>query len=452
MCNNGRREIGGALLLALVATIAGWPAAVKAQREDETLRSGEKISTRTLQPPLALQNVATTLRTMGRADLADRLIRDYGTAKVRLGDPGSRATTSPPIIVPLVTNRRDNIMTLDKKQLTTQCDTKGTDRNAVTDGTLGWALTVVHEYVHMEQDNPTQTARFENAGWREAVHENQSWMRSVMSKVSEAERMPNSAAKVARLRELSRQLELLRVVHQATINDLKEEIAAGHVGAGQEWPTIEAGTSADLNGVVASANTLVAANIKNTRDTIARIERELAGTAAGARSKPAPSQKPQPAPPPKAELPALQTAGRWVLETKPIYTRPADAATVTGIVTTSTGFRGTVAMNDGPSELWATFTPPPSSLKPGEVLTIDLSTNYDIQIDISTYHGWGIHKKRALNNGARSATVSERLALPMPPYERRNNETVDITIDAQVRGGWWMAYWQYVYKWEPTAP
>lgn len=286
MFEHSRRKIRGALLLTLLAALAGWPSAVMAQREDESLRSGEKSQSRMLQPPLALQNVAATLRTMGRADLADRLIRDYGTAKVRLGDPGSRATTGPPLIVPLVTNRRDNIITLDKRQLTTQCDTKRTDQNPVTDGTLGWALTVVHEYVHMGQDNPTQTARFENAGWRESVHENQSWMRNVMSKVSAAERMPNSAEKVARLRELSRQLELLRVVHEATINGLKEEIAAGHVGAGQEWPTIEAGTSADLNAVVTSANALVGANIKNTRDGIARIEREIAAGTAEARTKP----------------------------------------------------------------------------------------------------------------------------------------------------------------------
>ena len=297
MFKHSRREIGGALLLTLLAALAGWPSPVMAQREDESLRSGEKLQIRTLQPPLALQNVATTLRTMGRADLADRLIRDYGIAKVRLGDPGSRATTSPPLIVPLVTNRRDNIMTLDKRQLTTQCDTKRTDQNPVTDGTLGWALTVVHEYVHMGQDNPTQTARFENAGWRESVHENQSWMRNVMSKVTAAERMPNSAEKVARLRELSRQLELLREVHEATINGLKEEIAAGHVGAGQEWPTIEAGTSADLNAVVNTANTLVAANIKNTRDGIARIERELAAGTSEARTKPAERVTARPAAP-----------------------------------------------------------------------------------------------------------------------------------------------------------
>ncbi|MDQ8154374.1 MAG: hypothetical protein P3B98_06890 [Gemmatimonadota bacterium] len=160
-----RRDVRGSVLcLTVFAAWALAPSALLAQRGVESTRAAVKSAP---PPPRALQNVATTLRTMGRTDLADKLIRDYGTSKVRLGEPGSRATTAPAIIVPLVTNRRDNIMTLDRKELTAQSDSRQTDRTPVTDGTLGWALTVVHEYVHMEQDNPTQTARFENAGWRE---------------------------------------------------------------------------------------------------------------------------------------------------------------------------------------------------------------------------------------------------------------------------------------------
>ncbi|MDQ8154373.1 MAG: hypothetical protein P3B98_06885 [Gemmatimonadota bacterium] len=268
-----------------------------------------------------------------------------------------------------------------------------------------------------------------------------------MSKVSEAERLPNSAAKVARLRELMRQLELLRVVHEATINDLKAEIAAGHVGADEAWPTIEASTSTDLDAILSSANALVAANIANTRDGIARIERAL-----GVRTAAVPRAKPAPATPAPVETSALSTAGRWVLETKPIFTRTADAGRVTSITANGTGYRGTIAMNDGASELWATFTPPPASMKPGEVLTIDLNTNYDITAEINAYHGWGDYRKRALNNGARNAVVAERLAQAMPPYERGNNETVNITIEVTIGSGWWLAYWQYVYKWEPAKP
>lgn len=166
-------------------------------------------------------------------------------------------------------------MTLEARQLEVECNTYRTDQNPVQDGTMNWALTVVHEYVHMGQDNPQQEPRHENAGWWQAIHENESWMRRVMSQTSAAENMPNSPEKIARLRELNRQLELLQGVQVGTVNSLQSEISEGHVGRDVDWPTVDGGSTRDPGVIVQRSRRLIDTHIQNTRTTIARVEREL---------------------------------------------------------------------------------------------------------------------------------------------------------------------------------
>lgn len=154
-----------------------------------------------------------------------------------------------------------------------------------------------------------------------------------------------------------------------------------------------------------------------------------------------------------APAPAAGSGGHWVLEPKPIFTRTDNPGRVQGVNADNSGFRGTFKMDNGQAtELWGKFSAPPASMNPGDMLVIDMSTNYDMEAQINTYHGWGISGKRALNNGGFNATVSERLEKAMPPYERGNNETVGVQVTVTVGAGWWIAYWQYTYKWEPTKP
>jgi hypothetical protein len=285
------------LCLGLLFLSIAAPRSAAAQRTDEKLRTGEKIQAKAITPPRAVNNIAATLRAMGRTDVADRFIRDFENGIVLLGNPGSNATTDPPVIVPMVTNRKDNIMTLDRSTLISQCDTKATDRSPVSPGTLSWALTVVHEYVHMEQDNPLQIPRFENTAWRQAIDENQKWIRLVMFEIGVVElRMPDSPEKLSRLKELTATLDNLRRVHDGSINSLKDEIQAGHVGAGVEWPRLDYGGDTDPGRVAKDASAQIDRNLTNARHDIDRLQRLLdASTVA---KNPPPKPKPAPATPP----------------------------------------------------------------------------------------------------------------------------------------------------------
>lgn len=272
---SARRHARLMALIAATLAVVGLPTTSAAQKSDERLRTGQAPETRLRELPLSVRNVAATLRAMGRDDVADQMTSDFQRGRIQLGDPGSRAITAPPVIIPGVTNRSHNVMTLEARQLEVECNTYRTDQNPVQDGTMNWALTVVHEYVHMGQDNPQQEPRHENAGWWQAIHENESWMRRVMSQTSAAEKMPNSPEKIARLRELNRQLELLQGVQVGTVNSLQSEISEGHVGRDVDWPTVDGGSTRDPGVIVQRSRRLIDTHIQNTRTTIARVEREL---------------------------------------------------------------------------------------------------------------------------------------------------------------------------------
>lgn len=225
--------------------------------------------------PASILNIAVTLRAMGREDVAAKLIKDFERRKVIIADPqGGNATTDPPIIVPGITNRRDNIMTLNPG--VANCGANHVNRNPVAHITLTWALTIIHEYVHMDQDNPLREPRFENSAWRATIAENQSWMRRVMSQITQAEsRLPNNHDKISRITNLTRTLNDLRDIHNATLNGLKDEIAEGNVGAGLDWPTLDFGDTKDIDQLIADTNALINTFNINTRESIVRFEQEM---------------------------------------------------------------------------------------------------------------------------------------------------------------------------------
>lgn len=264
--------------LTLVIDLAVPSDALAKDKDGDAILQRKSEKAREL--PASLQNVAVALRAMGRDDVANRMIKDYKNEKINIAPITDNAYTGPFLIIPLVTKQHNNVMTLNQNNLKIQADNIGPLARArgkvVTHGTLGLALTVIHEYVHMNQVNPTQDPVFEDKAWQATIAENQNWMRRVMSQITEAEtKMPNGTEKIALIKSLTATLNDLEQVQIGTINGLKDEIKAKHVSAGQSWPALGLGT-VSLDQIVKNTGDGVAAFNKNTLDGIARFEKELA--------------------------------------------------------------------------------------------------------------------------------------------------------------------------------
>lgn len=110
-----------------------------------------------------IDQIAAMLVRVGEAKTAARLKRDFAAGRVQLAPLGgdTEAETGKPVSE--WANNKPNRMTLNRDKVFQQVAEARTGRTNPL--LLGWAVTVVHEYVHMDQVNPTLTAKYETPAW-----------------------------------------------------------------------------------------------------------------------------------------------------------------------------------------------------------------------------------------------------------------------------------------------
>jgi len=142
---------------------------------------------------------------------------------------------------------------------------------------IGWALTVEHEYVHMDQKDPGQVPKDENPAWAHTLDVCQGWMREVRSEMVNVDMQPDSPGKASTLRDLAKLMDGLRQAHNVSISSgVKEGINDTHsVDPKGPWPMLGMGSSSNIDDVMKDANDKAALFTQNALADAAAVEKRL---------------------------------------------------------------------------------------------------------------------------------------------------------------------------------
>lgn len=164
---------------------------------------------------VTIRYLTKTLIRMGEPGLAKRLSEDYYTNKtVRFGfieSAKGNAETGPGIILPSQSMNKKNTITLSENMLNSadidrilKDDPYGSSSTLIND-----AMTVVHEYVHMDQTLPLNYPRWEDPAWQKSDKTLSAWTKRIEAEYNAARRLPESAKKTEKLAELNKIIDKL---------------------------------------------------------------------------------------------------------------------------------------------------------------------------------------------------------------------------------------------------
>lgn len=195
----------------------------------------------------AIKMVAKTLGRLGEKDLAKRLLDDYfsnGRVKIEdLGGEGVNAETGPEGLF----SSGKNVMTLDDSILV-QADMKRIWEKrpySKTLDTVGWAVTVYHEYIHMDQENPQNIPRDEDPAWQKTDRAIARWCERLKSELDNLKKEPASGMKEDKLQELEDILLHLKSQSSLFKEAVPRNIRDGKLSDGLTWEHPGLGTKID---------------------------------------------------------------------------------------------------------------------------------------------------------------------------------------------------------------
>jgi hypothetical protein len=125
---------------------------------------------------------------------------------------------------------------------------------SITDQSVNMALSILHEYVHMDQAQPEGYPRFEDPAWQKTLRANTAWMRNTVDSAQAELREADSAKKLADLESLSMLFGALRQNYEARLNDAKLRVKDGDISDGQPWPVLGGSDRKDLNEAIDATN------------------------------------------------------------------------------------------------------------------------------------------------------------------------------------------------------
>lgn len=114
----------------------------------------------------------------------------------------------------------------------------------------GWALTIVHEYVHMRQWLPMEDSWHETPAWAATLEENGRWIRRTLDEIKLVRRdtslTPQERAQ--RLATLRGTLKALHDNFKVTLNEIREKTAKGELDKDHEWKGVPPAGSTSEEG------------------------------------------------------------------------------------------------------------------------------------------------------------------------------------------------------------
>lgn len=122
-----------------------------------------------------IDRIATMLTRVGEAKLASRFKRDYAAGLIVFGELEAGSAAAAGKNITEMASRTPNKMTLNREKVFQQvADYRSA--SGLNPLLLGWAATIAHEYVHMDQVNPTETAKYETPAWLESADAMRRWL------------------------------------------------------------------------------------------------------------------------------------------------------------------------------------------------------------------------------------------------------------------------------------
>ena len=183
---------------------------------------------------ITIRWLTKTLIRMGEPDIAKRLSEDYYKNKTIVFKPlqsaDGNAETGPGL-------NGKNYITLSDIMLTTadldkmlQDDPYGDKSNLIGD-----AMTIVHEYVHMDQTVPMNYPRWENPAWQKTDQTLNKWVKKIEAEYNALRNSPESKEKTAKLAELVGIMKKLQAEAGSVRNSIDANIKNKSLSAGQKW-------------------------------------------------------------------------------------------------------------------------------------------------------------------------------------------------------------------------
>lgn len=313
-----------ALLLgvALLATYADASQSAQQTRERVTVRL-----------------LAQTLKRMGEPKLADRLMNDYHNAKrihfARMHSREANAETGP--------NRRGvNEITFSNEMLRIADQARLLDAKPYGNSStlVSWAITVAHEYQHMDQVRPQNLPPWEDPAWKATDQMVSTWAQRLKAEFDQLRKQPASKAREAKIEEV---LMIARRLG-SEIGNLREGIMSneknGSLSGGQSW---------------------------KLDDTLARLKAlQKEGekrTAVGKMGTPTPSK--------------VQTEGYWELVQTDVFDKLPPSDTNYSIAASNGSITMGWSLNKDIFKFTARWTPPPKQIRPTDRFLLDLSISLD---------------------------------------------------------------------------
>ena len=213
--------------------------------EDESLRTGDKVETRELNPDhvKVINTVADYLDKMGSKDTGKKLRADFKSGRVYIGKVGggANAEVNPGV---LGAGRSMAISDLILNQL-------GSDRVKASGANVAsWALTIFHEYIHMDQLLPMETSMHETPAWAATLRKNGQWIRWTIDKIAPlgANTALTPEERVARLQELRQTLIDLQGPLDVTLNEMRGKLNTGDLDKAYKWKGVPPAGGGDATG------------------------------------------------------------------------------------------------------------------------------------------------------------------------------------------------------------
>jgi len=188
----------------------------------------------------AIMMVAKTLERLGEKKLAKRFLDDYfnnGRVKINALGEGVNAETGPGAF-----GFGENVMTLSNSILSVVDMKRIWEKRPYHEAlnTVGWAVTVYHEYIHMGQKNPKNIPRDEDPAWQETDKAIARWSERLKNELDNLKNQPASNVKVDNLQELEDILKHLKSQTFLFKEAVPRNISEGKLSDGLTWeyPTL----------------------------------------------------------------------------------------------------------------------------------------------------------------------------------------------------------------------
>lgn len=178
--------------------------------------------------------LVSTLNRMGETKVAKRLMNDYYvTKRIRfefIPSSEANAMTDPGII-------RDNSIILSESMLNVAEIDRLLKEKPYGDKSplIGYALSIVHEYVHLDQTLPLNYPPWEDPAWQVTDKTLANWIKRIETEYNNTRKLPASAGRTGKLNELKEIIKQLEGEIAQTRNSINGNIANGSLSSGQKW-------------------------------------------------------------------------------------------------------------------------------------------------------------------------------------------------------------------------